>query len=126
MRWNSAPAPIGIALGLRIPDLGPCLPPDHATDSRPGAKFGLLAHSPQQTIIRLVRADPDPVKIIVKTPRNRSIAAPNGDCPDFSLGLKLERGVKRVGLEKPVFLPRLFLNFRRQVSEEFAEAGSEV
>jgi hypothetical protein len=44
----------------------------------------------QQAIVRLVRANPDPVKIVSKAPGNGSMAPPNGDCPDPTFRLKFE------------------------------------
>jgi hypothetical protein len=35
-----------------------------------------------------------------------SLGTAYGNCPDLSFGLKLERGMKRVLLEEPIFLIR--------------------
>jgi hypothetical protein len=46
------------------------------------------------------------MKVVPNASGNRSIGTAYGNCPDLSLGLKLERGMKRVLLEKPIFLIR--------------------
>jgi hypothetical protein len=44
------------------------------------------------------------VKIVSDASGDGSIGAAYGDCPDLSLGLKLQRRMKGILLEEPIFL----------------------
>ncbi len=49
-----------------------------------------LFHPPKDIIVVLVRAYPDPVKIVPKASGNGSIGAAYGNRPDLSLGPELK------------------------------------
>jgi hypothetical protein len=52
-------------------------------------------HTPEQLVISLVGADPEPVEIVAFPMGNRSVRAANVYCPDLALLLESERRVKR-------------------------------
>lgn len=76
----------------------------------------------KKVIVSFVRTDPDPIKIVFKSPGNGSIGAADGYCPYFSFSLKLERRMIGILYEEAVFLSGQSLNLFRQVGVEFSKA----
>jgi hypothetical protein len=79
---------------------------------------GGLFQPAKDPVVVLVRAHPDPMKVVPNASGNGSIGTAYGNCPDLSFDLKLERGMKGVLLEEPLFLIRQLLDLMGQVGVE--------
>lgn len=85
------------------------------------ARTVMLFQPSKKVIVCLMRTDPDPIKIVSKTPGNGTIGTANGHRPDFSFGLKLQRRMIRILFEEAIFFSGQLLNLVGQVSEEFSK-----
>ena len=81
--------------------------------SRVGSAAATLLHAPQQRVVRLVRADPEAVEIVICAIGDGAIRPPHVDRSDFALLLQSQRWMKWVRVKERELLVRKRLNLGR-------------